>query len=468
MYIGDRSFYRARIIFVYIFAPLFIFSCIFPLKAGAENQSTTTAATSAATTAAKKTELAAAATTSAVTSASVLSLQVSSLTHPNQDQWYKDMNPVYKWINPAGVDAVQTSIGKDPETLPSVTYSPAISEKTVKDLEDGVWYFKVRARKGGVWGPVTTYTTRIDTVVPVSKSVEFTYDDTTQTIKINTDAEDVTSGIDHYEIFINDNPAKNVPAANFVNGSYGMPFSGNGDNRIRMLTFDGAGNSIEAIGIFHSTGASAPHLDALPAVIYAKDRLLVSGVTDNADTVVNINIMRGNDEPLVLTVKSGEEKSFLALAPLLKDGDYVVWAETGFGSDKQTSERLRTKVTSHLLISIGSYKITAFFAASLLLALVLLVIIIVFYLYRLYRRLYSGAGKNKNNQKISSLMTKRDSKRVLVMLKKRLESHLLILQNTRHARMLTKPEKEIKKDIEADLDEVDSAIAELRGEQPGK
>jgi hypothetical protein len=47
---------------------------------------------------------------------------------------------------------------------------------------------------------------------------------------------------------------------------------------------------------------------------------------------------------------------------------------------------------------------------------------------------------------------------VLVSLKKRLEKHLEILQRTRHERVLSKEEKEIKEAIEADLDEVDRAI----------
>lgn len=47
---------------------------------------------------------------------------------------------------------------------------------------------------------------------------------------------------------------------------------------------------------------------------------------------------------------------------------------------------------------------------------------------------------------------------MLLLLKKRLEKHLEILQQTRHNRVLSKEEKDIKEEIEIDLDEVDRAI----------
>jgi len=55
-----------------------------------------------------------------------------------------------------------------------------------------------------------------------------------------------------------------------------------------------------------------------------------------------------------------------------------------------------------------------------------------------------------------------DSSRAMLLLKKRLERHLEILQHTRHGRILTKEEKEIKEAIEGDLDEIDKIIEEQK------
>ena len=62
--------------------------------------------------------------------------------------------------------------------------------------------------------------------------------------------------------------------------------------------------------------------------------------------------------------------------------------------------------------------------------------------------------------KMRTALVKGDNSKILHLLKKRLQKHLEILQNTRHGRILTKEEKEIKEAIEGDLDEVDKAIGE--------
>ena len=66
----------------------------------------------------------------------------------------------------------------------------------------------------------------------------------------------------------------------------------------------------------------------------------------------------------------------------------------------------------------------------------------------------------KHKLKMRTALVKGDNSKVLSILKKRLERHLEILQHTRHDRILTKEEKEVKEAVEGDLDEVDKAIGE--------
>lgn len=54
--------------------------------------------------------------------------------------------------------------------------------------------------------------------------------------------------------------------------------------------------------------------------------------------------------------------------------------------------------------------------------------------------------------------------KALLLLKKSLENHLDLLQETRHRRILTKEEKQIKAGIENDLDELDRAIYDISAE----
>ncbi len=315
-------------------------------------------------------------------SSSVASLVIASPTHPSQESWYKDASPLFRWKIPAGVDAVQTSIDATTSGLPRVTYSPAISEKSVTDLKDGIWYFKVRARKDGQWSPVSTYIARIDSVAPKNNSVAFNYDDRAKVLHINADIIDETSGVDYYELYLNDTLAKKVPAAEFVKGSYDLPISTSGDVAVKLVAVDRAGNNVDALGTFHAT-------------------------------------------------------------PIINDSPQSV--QPVASTDKQ------------MLVTIGSFAMPVLYFVVLLISIVLLLVLGAFKLGNHYSSFY-------HKVRTRAALGKADNIKVLISLKKRLERHLELLQRTRHERVLSKEEKDIKQAIEGDLDEVDQAIEDQKGE----
>ncbi len=301
-------------------------------------------------------------------------LQVSSSTHPSQDAWYSVSSPVYSWNIPAGVEAVQTGIDTVRDSLPRVLFSPAIRERTVKDQEDGVWYFKVRARQNGQWGPTSVYVTRIDTTRPQKNAVEFAYDDTKKALRIKADIVDETSGLDYYEIVINDAVVKKVSPGDFTDTTYDLPFENAGTNLVVLRAVDRAGNALEIPGSFKGTA----------------------------------------------------------------------------------SEQLSPPVTSvPSVITIGTFELPVLYGSLLAVLLLCLVWLIAF-------RLGRGYGTGHKKLKVREAVAKGDTTKVLVLLKKRLEKHLEKLQRTRHDRVLTKEEKEIKEALEKDLDELDGAIADQK------
>lgn len=310
---------------------------------------------------------------------SIIALQVTSPTHPSQELWYKDNSPIYRWRVPTGVSAIQTGIDNNSSGSPRVTYSPAINEKTVKDLEDGIWYFKVRARRDGEWGPTSTYIARVDNTIPQKNEVVFSYDDNRKVLSIEADIIDETSGLDYYEIYVNDLFLRKVPSGEFVGGRYSLTVNTPGDNTVRLIAVDRAGNSIESSGSFKATAAPESRPEPVPAT----------------------------GEPL--------------------------------------------------LISFGSFAIPVIY---FIIALLSMIIILTFGAFRLGR----SYSKLRNKLKVRTALVKGDNTKVLLLLKKRLEKHLEILQRTRHNRVLSKEEKEIKEAIEGDLDEVDRAIEEQKTE----
>ncbi len=311
-----------------------------------------------------------------------LTLQVTSETHPSQESWYSDNNPVFKWKVPAGADAIQTGIDNNDSGSPRVTFSPAISERTTKNLEEGTWYFKVRARKDGRFGPITTYIARVDKTSPKINSVKFDYDEKTRALNITADVVDEVSGLDYFEIYVNDTLAKSISPTDFVNGKYSLAVDVPGNNTVKVLAVDRAGNVAESLGKFFVT-----------------ERTSVQSENVSLDGFKEQNIFT---------------RAYLSLIGL------------------------SPQIYMSIIIA--------------LMSIILLLVVV-----------YSGRHyiKLRHRLKVRAALTRGDNTRVLLLVKRRLERHLEILQNIRHGRILTDEEKAIKEAIEIDLDEVDRAIEDI-------
>jgi hypothetical protein len=387
--------------------------------------------------------------------APVHSLQISSVTHPNQEEWYKDVNPGFVWTVPAGTDSVRTGISIKASDLPTVAYSPAIGQKTIKNLEDGVWYFKVRGRAGGVWGPVSTYIVRIDTTAPQKKDISFSYDDNTKVLTVTADVQDLTSGIDRYELFINDTLVKTISAKEFVGGNYQLPFNASGTNSVKLVVTDRAGNSIDSSGTFEATSTTVPTVEALPRVTSSNQVLFIRGTTQIPNTPITVNVLRAGDVPVALETVSNNDGVFVVSIFRPVPGQYDVWASSASGEKTVTSSHVFTKVVRGAVLTVGAFSVVLIPVLGMLATVLLALIIGAYYVGR-----YRGNPHHKLKMRVA--FTNIDKSKTLQLLKKRLEKHLELLQETRHERILTKEEKEIKEAIEKDLDEVDRAITEQK------
>src|SRR3989338_4922163 len=98
---------------------------------------------------------------------------LSSPTHPDPEKWYAHKDAKFTWAIPPDVTAVRLLVNKIPRAVPTVAYSPPISEKEVKNLEDGVWYFHARFRNSVGWGEVSHFRFQIDTKRPAPFTIKF-------------------------------------------------------------------------------------------------------------------------------------------------------------------------------------------------------------------------------------------------------------------------------------------------------
>jgi len=384
-------------------------------------------------------------------------LMIYSLTHPDQEKWYQESNPVFQWKVPKGADAVQADIASSVAGAPKALYKPAISDKSVKITEDGTWYFKVRAHVDGEWGPTAVYAVSIDTTAPEKNKVEFNYDNVKQVLNITSLIQDLTSGLDHYELSVNNNLVKSIPAQEFIDGRYSLDLKAAGDNSAKLVAFDKAGNSTEVLGTFHSVAIPVPELNAIPSLVAVDSQLIINGRTQNPDTEVVINIKHGADKIITINTKSNADLLFSVITPKLKSGNYEIWAEIITDGQTASSAHLHTKASSHLLLTIGALTVTAWPVISLIIIIVLSLVAGAYYLGRRLAKPVYGT-----RTRATATVAKRDNVKILLLSKKHMERHLNLLQNTRRGRILTREEKEIKKAIESDLDDIDRTIDKQR------
>ena len=92
---------------------------------------------------------------------------ISSTTHPNEDEWYSDNDPCFDWTTPSdlsGIAGYSYVLDHSASTIPDESVDTTGNSKCYTDIEDGIWYFHVRAKdNAGNWGDADHYRVMIST-----------------------------------------------------------------------------------------------------------------------------------------------------------------------------------------------------------------------------------------------------------------------------------------------------------------
>ena len=174
--------------------------------------------------------------------------EVFSPTHSDQNKWYKNNNPTFSWVKEEGVLNFSFSLDHDPQGIPDSIPKEEFNSISYAGLKDGIWYFHVKAQKGGVWGGTSHYLVQIDTTPPAAFTPNVypstkTSDSQPIISFITTDA---LSGFDHFETkAIDITPNKKGQEAGFfveAVSPYKLPNLFIGKYLLVIRTFDKAGN----------------------------------------------------------------------------------------------------------------------------------------------------------------------------------------------------------------------------------
>ncbi len=211
--------------------------------------------------------------------------EISSYTHPDQTRWYANANPSFSWNVPADTKAVRILYNTFPDTAPSVSYSPPISQKDLQNLPDGVYYFHVRFVTAGGLSPTGTFKFQIDTQKPSQFAItEIPRQDTTDPVASFTfTATDATSGIDHYNVSIDNGPVQSW----IDDGShtYKTPIMAPGSHTLSARAVDKAGNFLAASANFFVTALQPPTITDYTQQLESGQTLTINGTTYPLSTV---------------------------------------------------------------------------------------------------------------------------------------------------------------------------------------
>jgi len=178
--------------------------------------------------------------------------EVGSQVFLEPEVWYKETEGIFSWTLPFDINAMAVEVSSSSENEPNLNedsvYEPPIDEFSVtKDLvTDGEQYVSIRFKNQVGWGVTLNRKLLIDTTAPEAFDIKIRTGTTPSSFPLLVfEAEDVTSGIDYYELTIADKePVRITPDEAGL--GYLLSELEDGTYTIKIVAHDMAGNVRES------------------------------------------------------------------------------------------------------------------------------------------------------------------------------------------------------------------------------
>ncbi len=278
---------------------------------------------------------------------------INSSSHPDRSAWYASSTAEFHWSVPAGVNSVSLLVSASAQANPTVNYTPAISSKIIKDLDDGIWYLHASFRYNNGLSAVSSFPVKIDTTPPDNLNIAPIAQEegagASALLKFLLSGSDKQSGIDYYEVsFDQQTPFR-------VNGDQGgiieAPKLSGGEHQIKMRAYDFAGNYADANLKFSVAQPNLPVINYFPQVLSAKSAFVLTGQV-LPQSLAQINLQKMNGHEYVYIVPTDEYGRFSFTLERLPAGDYSfrvkILGETGPGAVTENYNFTVTGETNYL------------------------------------------------------------------------------------------------------------------------
>lgn len=362
--------------------------------------------------------------------------EVSSPTHPDPDKWYANNSPTFEWQLPAGVNGVSIFPTEEPTSNPGPVSDGLMNTQSYFDLEEGVWYLHIKLRNSAGWSKITHFRFQIDTQTPdYFEITEVERIDLTNPVaEFTFDAADATSGIDYYEIQIDD--LETQVWHDDGNHLYKTPVLTYGEHTLLVKATDKAGNYLSDTAEFIVESIEPPTITEYPRELLASEILIVKGLT-YATAQVTLWLQKESASPQSQTIISDPDGRFTFVAEKgLKRGVYEMWAEVTDerGAKSKPSEKLTITVRPPRLWDITTWPVESLITLAILLVIILLLIVLLWQNRRKLKQHRDGVSKSGINQQCIN--------DVLHLLRTDIQNKVKLLERAKSKMPLTK--KEIK------------------------
>lgn len=311
------------------------------------------------------------------TKTTIANPNITSSTHPDQASWYNNRNIKFNWEIPVGVMGVSILLNQESQADPGPIIDGLFSEKEYDNLKDGIWYLHLKVKNNTNWSEISNFRVQIDTVPPLPFVIEINQEEFSTNPQISFEAIDQLSGIDYYEVNIDNQEAVQL---NSGAGIYSLVGVLAGKHFVIVKAVDRAGNKTVATAEIMVDKLRQPVIDGYGERADADRTLFIVGSAPGAEKV-NLYLRRqGEDKIDLKTAPVFDGRWFFSLDDKLPHGEYVFWAESvnrnGLKSDYSSKQNIR--------IPWLTIKITSNFASLLFFGL--LTIIMMFMIFIKVRR----------------------------------------------------------------------------------
>ncbi len=383
---------------------------------------------------------------------------LKSSTHPESSGWYKEKTAKFSWSVPSGINAVRLLYDRYPNSTPTVVYAPAVAEKELKDLDDGVWYFHAQFRDSQGWGSVAHYKFQIDTKTPDKFQIKFVDGESTENpfpvALFNTT--DSGSGIEYYKVKIGDGDFVTLNKEEVESNPYTLPSGTSGKKTVLVQAFDKAGNYETSVTELNIEALAAPTVTDYSSDVAPDDFVVVRGDTyPNAE--VKVHMQLNGEAHLVFTGRAKSDGTFTVVADskIEKEGVYKMYVEAinENGAKTSPSARYDIVVSQSKVVAIGSYAISVLSVVVSLLGLIILAGIMVWYGWKKARSV-------RKEIKSEIKDAQRDIHREMNHLMEAVRSNIAILEKIENKRQLTEEEEKVLERLKKSFDRAEKAISQ--------